>query len=262
MSTELDPRPTRSPVTETAPRAAGNTGAPTALRYMGLGFLLGFLLSASHLGRPDVASAPANPARHCTPPTANTGAITDSPAYAHTWPAASFRQRRRAQSRPDHTAGRRSRWRCFSQSGGTAARGGPGAGESGGESSSTARRFMSLCRNRRPAQTRQRPCQPSISLSPACRATCLQLPPHRVRATRRPQNWSTSTPLQPRSSHPCPALAPTKLPPSLPAAPTHRSKTWIESPVSVPAQSKSSHLWSQRTSFRFLALRGPRDRSH
>ncbi|MCY3897940.1 MAG: ComEA family DNA-binding protein [Caldilineaceae bacterium] len=46
MSTELDPRPTRSPVTENAPRAAGKTDAPTALRYMGLGFLLGFLLSA------------------------------------------------------------------------------------------------------------------------------------------------------------------------------------------------------------------------
>ena len=50
MSAELDPRPTRSPVTETAPRAAGNTGAPTALRYMGLGFLLGFLLSATISG--------------------------------------------------------------------------------------------------------------------------------------------------------------------------------------------------------------------
>ena len=50
MSAELDPRPTRSPATENAPRAAGNTGAPTALRYMGLGFLLGFLLSATISG--------------------------------------------------------------------------------------------------------------------------------------------------------------------------------------------------------------------
>ncbi len=50
MSTELDPRPTRSPVTETAPRMAENTGASTALRYMGLGFLLGFLLSAIFSG--------------------------------------------------------------------------------------------------------------------------------------------------------------------------------------------------------------------
>ena len=46
MSTELEPRPTRSQVTENAPRAARDTSAATALRYMGLGFLLGFLLSA------------------------------------------------------------------------------------------------------------------------------------------------------------------------------------------------------------------------
>ncbi|MYC93706.1 MAG: ComEA family DNA-binding protein [Caldilineaceae bacterium SB0661_bin_32] len=46
MSTELEPRPTRSQVAENAPRAARETTATTALRYMGLGFLLGFLLSA------------------------------------------------------------------------------------------------------------------------------------------------------------------------------------------------------------------------
>lgn len=46
MSTELEPRPTRSQVAENAPRAARDTTATTALRYMGLGFLLGFLLSA------------------------------------------------------------------------------------------------------------------------------------------------------------------------------------------------------------------------
>ncbi len=46
MSTGLDPRPTQGPVTENAPRAALDANAATALRYMGLGFLLGFLLCA------------------------------------------------------------------------------------------------------------------------------------------------------------------------------------------------------------------------
>ena len=50
MSTELDPRPTRRPATENAPRAPRDTNATTALRNMGLGFLLGFLLSATISG--------------------------------------------------------------------------------------------------------------------------------------------------------------------------------------------------------------------
>ncbi len=87
MSTELDPRPTRSPVTENAPRVAGNTSASTALRYMGLGFLLGFLLSAIFSGvlmwllrRPAppaiVLHPPPTPApTPTTPPTATPGPL-------------------------------------------------------------------------------------------------------------------------------------------------------------------------------------------
>ncbi len=87
MSTELDPRPTPSPVTENAPRAARDTTATTALRYMGLGFLLGFLLSATISGalmwllrRPTppaiVLHPPPTPAPTTTPqPTATPGPL-------------------------------------------------------------------------------------------------------------------------------------------------------------------------------------------
>jgi len=87
MSTELDPRPTRSPVTENAPRAAIDSNAATALRYMGLGFLLGFLLSATISGalmwllrRPSppaiVLHPPPTPAPTPTlPPTATPGPL-------------------------------------------------------------------------------------------------------------------------------------------------------------------------------------------
>ena len=46
MSAELDPRPTRSPGKEDLPQATRDASAATALRHMGLGFLLGFLLCA------------------------------------------------------------------------------------------------------------------------------------------------------------------------------------------------------------------------
>ena len=46
MSVGLDPLPTRSPDKENPPQATRDEYAATALRHMGLGFLLGFLLCA------------------------------------------------------------------------------------------------------------------------------------------------------------------------------------------------------------------------
>ena len=50
MSYELGPRPTPSPDMEKKTQVAKDANAVTALRYMGLGFLLGFLLSAIFSG--------------------------------------------------------------------------------------------------------------------------------------------------------------------------------------------------------------------
>ena len=258
MSAELDPRPTRSPGKEDLPQATRDASAATALRHMGLGFLLGFLLCAILAGvlmwflrRPSPPPIVLHP-----PPTA---APTSTPLPTAT-PGPLFVFVSGGVQNPglvELPAGARV-GDALAKAGGLLADADP-ALVNQAEIVSTARRFMCPCRNPRPAQTRHRPCRLQISPHPAYRARFCQTPrPPQVTPMRRPADWSTSTPPQPRNSQPYPASAPAKLPPSSSTALTVRSTICSGSPVSAPAQSRRSRPWSQQNSFPSPAFSGSR----